>query len=375
MEKIRVLHCIETISSGGVEKLRLTIVEKLGFHRYEFKIICTNAKGQIANRLEELGVEIIQVGAFRHPLEYGKYSQVKKIVTSYNPHVIHGAVFEGMSMATIGGILGQVPVVILEETSDPKTRSFKAVLLQRLYTMFADKIIAISPAVLAYLHHKARIPPSKTILIKNGVPSSHFSDNKQTQQLRSSLNIDAGDIVVGSVGRIYNEIKRFSDLLDAVKLMNLPNLKFLLVGAGPDLEKLESRAVELGVEKHFIPVGYQGNPDLYYGLMDIFCLPSLHEGFGLVVAEAMFHHLPVVATSVGGLKDIVLDGETGFLVEPKSPTSLAERLKILIDDSDLRRRFGYAGHQRATKNYTAERYCGEVEGLYNELLKKKGIIS
>lgn len=375
MQKIRLLHCIETISSGGVENRRLTIAKNLDFNRFELKIICTKAVGPIKHQLEGLGVEIIEVGTFKSPFEWTKYKKVLRLIRKYQPQIIHGAVFEGMSMATVGGYLGRIPVIILEETSFPSTRSKKALFLQRIYSIFADKVIGIAPSVVRFLKEKVRISSSKVLLINNGVDIPETCPEQEIFQIRKSLRLEKDDLVIGSVGRVHDSVKRFSDILKALKLLDNSKIKFLLVGQGPDLDELKKLSNQLGIQGQFIPVGFQEKPNLFYQIMNIFCLPSAHEGFGLVAAEAMLHKLPVIATKVGGLQDIVIDGETGFLVPPFSPDLIAEKLKILIEDPELRKSMGDKGYERAMANYTADRYSQEVENLYLQLLKEKRLIS
>ncbi|PSL01255.1 glycosyltransferase [Cecembia rubra] len=375
MKKIRILYCLETIASGGVEQRRLLNVRWLDKEKYGVKIICTHAFGFVYEELKNEGVEIITVGGFSHPFHIEKYSKVIQIIKSFRPHIIHGAVFEGMSMATVGGVFGRVPVKIIEETSDPQTRSKKAIILQRLYSIFSDKVVAISPSVLKFLRENVKLKPKKVVLINNGVAIPEPNTSKELLKLRQDLNLEKEDFVIGAVGRVYDHIKRFSDLISAFSLLKQKNLKLLLVGTGPDLEKLKSQMSDLGLVDQCIPVGYQANPHKYYALMDAFCIPSVHEGFGLVAAEAMLHRLPVIATKVGGLQDIVIDGKTGFLVPPFSPDQIAEKLKILIEDPELRKSMGEKGYERAVVNYTADRYCQEVENLYLQLLKEKGLIS
>lgn len=372
-EKIRVLHCIETISSGGVEQTRLTLIRGMDKEKFEHKIICTWAGGPIAEALCAEGVELIVVGSFSHPFEVRKHQKVLKVIKSYRPHIIHGAIFEGMAMASIGGMLGKVPVVVLEETSEPSTRSRKAIWLQRVFAKRADKIIGISPAVVSYLTDKAKLPKEKIQLVNNGVAMPKGLDPIDAGKLKADLGIRAGDFVVGSVGRIYNEVKRFSDILEAIKISGRSNFKFLLVGDGPDLRKLKEMAQELKLEGNFIAVGYQENPGLYYQIMDVFCVPSAHEGFGLVAAEAMLHHLPVIASNVGGLANVVIDKETGFLIPVNSPSAISQKLAILYSEKGMREKMGKSGYNRAKENYTSERYCLEIENLYLSLLTSKGI--
>jgi glycosyltransferase involved in cell wall biosynthesis len=373
-DKIRLLHCIETISSGGVDKLRLTLAEGLDKEAYDLKIICTKAHGVLAEGLIMEGVEIYEVGAFKHPFHWSKHGRVLQIIGAYQPHIIHGAVFEGNTMACIGGIRGRVPVVILEETSDPKNRSKKANWLLNLFTRFSDRIIAISPSVATYLERTAHVKTQKIQLINNGVETPRAVTEDEVIALKRKYNIQPTDLVIGSVGRLRNFHKLFTDIIEAVALLeDFSSIKILIVGEGQDRALIVEKAKRLGLEEHLIMAGLQTDTAPYYQLMDIFCIASHMEGFGLVAAEAMFHQLPVVATSVGGLKDIVIDGETGFLVPSHRPDKIAEKLKVLIDDPELRRSIGAKGLARAQQEYSAEVYVEKVHQLYQELLMEKGI--
>ncbi|MEX2564710.1 MAG: glycosyltransferase [Cyclobacteriaceae bacterium] len=371
--KIRVLHCVETISSGGVEQTLLTLIKGLDRDRFEHKIICTWQGGAIAEAFNIEEVELIAVGSFKSPFEFKKLLRVVQIVNEYRPHIIHGAVFEGMTMATIGGLLGKVPVIILEETSDPQNRSRKANWLLRQYSKSADKVQAISFDVGEYLKIVTKIDPNLVLVIPNGIPNPFVFGEEVLCKTRLSLNLSPGDVVVGFVGRLFDDHKRVSDLIDAISLLKVPNVKLLIVGDGSDRKILEERVKNLNLEKMVIFVGYQSKPDLYYPLMDIFCIPSSREGFGLVAAEAMLHKLPVIASAVGGLKDVVVDGETGYLVPPRSYVEIAKKITDLMQCPELREKFGEAGYVRAKENYTADRYCQEIENLYNTLLEQKGI--
>ncbi|WP_026970202.1 glycosyltransferase [Algoriphagus terrigena] len=372
--KIRVLHCIETIASGGVEQVRLTLVKGLPKDQFEHKIICTWKGGAIAEALEEEGVQLIPIGSFRHPFEWKKHRRVIQIIREYQPHIIHGAIFEGMSMAAISGYWAGVPVRILEETSEPITRSPKAIWLQRFFLRLSDVIIGISPSVVEFLLDKARLPGQKVRLINNGIVVPPKNLSAENWDLRRSLGFAEADFVVGAVGRVFDQVKRFSDIIRALQLIRNPSVKLLIVGDGPDLAGLRALVSSLGLESRVSLVGQQANPHPYYGVMDVFCIPSAHEGFGLVAVEAMMHGLPVLATSVGGLKDVVVDGETGFLVPSHSPPLLTEKIRFLMDHPEVAKQMGAKGNARAMANYSAEQYCKEVQSLYSELLRKKGTL-
>jgi glycosyltransferase involved in cell wall biosynthesis len=375
MGKIRILYCMETIGGGGVEQRRLSLVRHLAREYFDIKIICTKVVGGMKTSFSRRGVELIEVGEFKHPFEIDKHQKVLRVIRDYKPHIVHGAVFEGNTMACIGGLRGRVPVVILEETSDPQNRSTKANWLLNIYTRFADRIIAISPSVASYLVGTAKIKKQKIQLINNGVETPRRVTEEEVITLKRKYNIQPTDLVIGSVGRLRNFHKLFTDIIEATVLLeDVSNIKILIVGEGQDGALIVETAKRLGLEERLIMVGLQADTAPFYQLMDIYCIASHMEGFGLVAAEAMFHQLPVVATAVGGLKDIVIDRETGFLVPSHRPDKIAEKLQVLIDDPEMRRSMGAKGLARAQQEYSAEVYVGKIHQLYQELLMEKGII-
>ncbi|WP_439481070.1 glycosyltransferase family 4 protein [Cyclobacterium plantarum] len=373
--KIRVLHCIETISSGGVEQTRLTLAKYLSKDIFELKIICTNARGPIAEKLRKEGVELIVVGTMKHPFKWSIHKKVQTVISSFNPHIIHGAVFEGNSMASISGFLKNVPCIILEETSDPQNRSKKANWLLKILIRLSDLTIAISPNVENYLKRKVKVSSSKIRLICNGVSIPVRRTDYEIKTKKEELGIKKEDFIIGFVGRLYNDHKRITDLIEALALFEQNNVKVLIVGDGADRKLILDHIKVLNLKNRITMTGFASDPCLFYSIMDIACIPSSREGFGLVAVEAMLHKLPVIASCVGGLQDIVVNNETGFLIPPYSPRQIAEKIQILLENFNLRKTMGEKGYLRAMENYTAERYCREVQGLYLELLKSKNILN
>lgn len=373
MGKIRVLQCIETISSGGVEQTRLTLAKYLPKEKFEIKMTCSHASGPVAEALRAEGVELIPLGSMKHPFDWNIHKQVQDIIRDFKPQIMHGGVFEGNSLTALSGTWMRVPVRIMEETSDPQNRSIRANWLLRQFSKMVDKVTAISPNVESYLLDTARIKKSKVQLINNGVPFPSMFSQQQRATLRTQLGIDQDSIVVGFVGRFFNDHKRMTDLLEAFSLVQEGKPRLLMVGDGRDRNLVEKKMDSLGIADKAHLVGYQSDTAMYYAIMDIFCVPSAREGFGLVAAEAMMHRLPVIATAVGGLKDVLLDGVSGFLVPPHGPATMAERIRELVSNPALRQQMGQAGYQRAVEKFSAERYCQDLESLYLGLLREKGI--
>lgn len=368
---IRILHCIETIASGGVEQTLLTLIRGLDKGKFHHRIICTWKGGPVAEALEKEGIEVTSIGAFKHPFEWRKLQKVIQITKIFKPHIIHGAIFEGMTMATAASIFYKKAKVVFEETSDPQNRSNKANLLLRLMAKKANIFQAISSNVREYLVKNTGINPRKIKVITNGLRFPQRKEKGEIDHTSEYQSFLKNKFVIGFVGRLFDDHKRVSDLINAAKLIESDLIKVLITGDGPDRENLKNLVKELDLLEKVIFVGYQSQPEDFYSLMDILVVPSSREGFGLVAVEAMFYELPVIATKVGGLQEVVVDKETGFLVNPFSPEALAEKIQLLIDQPELRKIMGQKGKARALQYFTAERYCRDVENLYLELLDKK----
>lgn len=373
MDKLRVLHCLETVGSGGVEQLKLIKARELDKNRYEQALICTQAIGALPAQFQRAGCPVHEIGVFRDIFDRERYARALAVVREFKPHIIHGAVYEGVAVAALVGRRAGVPVIVGEETSDPVNRRWSGHLLYRGLAALTHRMVAVSPAVESYLLGGIKLARSKVTLINNGVAEPAPASPEQLRAVRDGLGIRPDDFIIGSCGRLLDENKRFSDLIQAFAHVQrqLPNARLLIVGEGPDEALLRSLAGQLGVAEHVIFAGYQGETRPFYEVMNIFALASAHEAFGLVLVEAMFAGLPIVATRVGGIPTVVKDGETGYLVASKAPVELADRLLTLSKDASQRQSMGQAGLARARAEFGADRYVRQFDDLYQRLAAQR----
>lgn len=373
--RIRVAHCLETVGSGGVEQRRLSLARLLPQDRYEQLLVCTKAIGALPDQFRAAGCPVIEVGVLRFPLDPRPHQRAYAALRRFRPHIAHGAVMEGVSLATIAGRLAKVPVIVTEETSDPdnRPRSRKGTALYRLFLTLGDRTVAVSPATEGYLLRTLGLPAAKVRLILNGVPEPEPISPAAIQTVRATIPGD--DFVIGCVGRLYDGYKRFSDAIRALPIIRSGGIgaTLLIVGEGPDEDMLQALARSLGVERHVVFAGYQGDTRAHFAAMDLFLHPPATEAFGLVLVEAMFMRLPVVATRVGGIPTVVEEGATGLLVSPARPDAIAAAVLEIARDPSRARAMGDAGHARASDLFSAQRYAREVDALYRELITDKMI--
>lgn len=375
MKRIRVLHCLETVGSGGVEQTRLSLARKLDPERFEQRLVCTQALGGLPALIEGAGCPIHQVGVFNGIYDPRPYRKTFEAVRRYRPHIIHGAVFEGVAQAAVVGRASRTPIIVGEETSDPQNRRWTGSVLFRAFAGLCHHMIGVSPAVVAYLEKTIRIPSRDVTLVNNGVAEKLLSGEADVQALRDRLGLKDGAFVIGTVGRLFDEHKRTSDLIRALKhvVSACPAAHLVIVGDGPDATWLRELAIQENVGDHVSFAGYAADPQPYYQLMDVFVLSSAHEAFGLVLVEAMFNQVPVVATRVGGVPSVVDDGVTGHLVPPCEPHALAGSILDLYRNPQARRAMGIRARQRALENFSEERYVADVAAVYERLLSARGI--
>jgi glycosyltransferase involved in cell wall biosynthesis len=211
---------------------------------------------------------------------------------------------------------------------------------------------------------EAGVAEKRIRVIPNGVPIPQRPVDKAEARVRLSIEPDA--FVVASLSRLVPE-KGIGDLVQAASELRGASGKLCLViaGEGPSRQELETQAMNcLGVKARFL--GRIDNPDILYAATDVFSLPSYEEGFGLVFVEAAFHGTPSVTTRVGGVPAVVVDGETGLLVQPGDVDSLRRCLQSLFDEPELRERLGAAARKRAYAEFTVgtmiSRYESELLG-------------
>jgi glycosyltransferase involved in cell wall biosynthesis len=176
--------------------------------------------------------------------------------------------------------------------------------------------------------------------------------------------------IVGVAGRLV-AIKGFVYVLRALPSLveRFPDVQLEIAGEGPEEERLRRAAADLGIAVHVRFLGWQTDLAACLRRWDVFAQPSLEEGFGIAVVEAMAAGLPVVASNVGGLVEIVENGETGWLVPPRSPADLTARLAALLADPQQRQAMGDAGRERARARFSVARMVGDITTLYDRLLE------
>jgi glycosyltransferase involved in cell wall biosynthesis len=208
----------------------------------------------------------------------------------------------------------------------------------------------------------------EVFVIPNGIDLEKF-ENLSKEDLRSKLEITNGKIIVFVGG--LRPVKGVGYLIEAMKTIidKNKNTRLFIVGDGVERQDLENLVKKLDLQKCVNFIGKVSNEEVpeYIVASDVFVLPSLSEGFPVTVVEAMASELPIVATNIRGLREIIKDGENGFLVEPKNPEQIAEKVLLLLEDDELRARISRNNKEKA-KQYSWENIVERLEEIYQSYL-------
>jgi len=237
--------------------------------------------------------------------------------------------------------------------------------LDRMVLKKFNALAAVSDAV-AHRLLAFGVPTEKIKTIANGIDVTAFERAQPLPLLKAE-----DGTVVGIVARLDLQ-KGFEYLLRAARDLckTTPDLKIVIVGEGPDREKIEEMIEQYGLQSNVILAGQQSNMPAVYAAMDIFVLPSLNEGLPMTVLEAMAASKPVIASRVGAIPSVIKDGENGLLVAAKDSEGLRNAIASLLSDPERRRRLGDQAHAWVSQNYTSEAMALKYREMYEEVLGK-----
>jgi len=243
--------------------------------------------------------------------------------------------------------------------------------LEEYLTTSSSKIITVSQALAKELKQRQKIAAPKVVTIYNGVELSRFQPGVPDLSWKKELGFLENDFIVGTIARLIPE-KGVQYLLESALWIaaQRPQLKinFLVVGDGPFRSYLEAMSRKMGLQERVVFTGQSEKVQELLKIMDVFVLPSLSEGLGIVLLEALAMQKPVIGSSVGGIPEIIQEGVNGFLSPPGDPLALAAKILRLLGNPLQRKKMGEAGRKSVEKNFSSEKMITETERLYLELL-------
>jgi glycosyltransferase involved in cell wall biosynthesis len=357
-----VLHLIETGGPGGAERMLVSLVERLDAARYR-SIVCLPYRGWLRTELESRGFETIVLPQ-RGVADVRWFSGVLQLIKEYRVALMHAHEFAMNTYGTLVSLVAGAPLIGTVHGKNYYPERWRRRVAYRWVARRAV-MVAVSEDLKGFLCRRLGICHQNIVTLYNGVDCDAYQPRTGAScAIRNELGL-AGRPVIGTIGNLYS-VKGQQYLLDAATLVTraVPDATFVILGRGDLLDMLKERARALGIEKRVMFLGYREDVAALLQAIDVFVLPSLSEGLPLALLEAMAAAKPLVATEVGGIPEVVVDGETGFLVPPKNPEALAEKILLLLTDAELARRLGRHARLRVEERFSIASMVRAYEALY-----------
>lgn len=354
--KGRVLHICSDSNIGGAGRYILTLLTQPRMTE-EFDVAVACPEGDLATALRRANLPVLLVPGADRSFSGQALRSLTGLMRQWRPQIVHthGSLAGRVAASLVGAriVYTKHGLAAAEERSI-QLRSPGSVLKRASVRLMADRIVAVSGAVKDALV-AAGADAARIRVIPGGVDPADYAAVPPPVPG-----------VVGALGRLEPE-KGFDVLLDAVAQLP-PEVRLVLGGSGLEQEALAAQVDALGLQHRVTLTGFVADVPAFLGQTGIFVLPSRSEGLGLVLLEAMAAGRPVVASRVGGIPEVVLDGETGLLVPPEDPGALADAIRRLLEDPSLAQRLGEAGRRRVEAVFSAERMAEQTAALYEELM-------
>lgn len=299
----------------------------------------------------------------------GSILKLNKVLRENNIHLIYCADNISKFMGGIAGKMAGVRVVAHchdDFKEDSLGRSMRI-----LYLVLLDKILAVSKRVSSFFAKKGKIS-DKVITIYNGIDANFFNPENIDCNLKMELGIRNNAVVIGSIGVAEKDKgqKYLIEALSKLKSEAIGNIVCVICGTGPEEAHLKELVNALGLQDNILFLGFRRDINRILRMLDIVVITSQTiESFSMVAVEAMAMKVPVIATNVGALPEVVDDGKTGILVSPGNADILCRAIKYLAKNPDVRLEMGENGRQRVLEKFTIEENVRKTEKVFLEMIR------
>lgn len=358
-----IVHMIDELPRDGAEMLLVDLM-RLRIPGYRYTIVCLIKGGPLEQEFEKLGVPVVIFGR-KGKLDFGLVFRVASWLKRERADVVHTHLFTADTYGRLAARLAGVPALFstVHNIVNPWKGSGRK-LIDRLFARLSTAVVGCSEEVTQTLATRDKIPASKLVSIPNGIDLKKFSSFSGAG-VRSEFGLPEDRPLIGIVGRLHEQ-KAHGDLFRA--LAKLPQvrdkqLNCLVIGTGDLQDTLKQQVKALGLEDCVIFTGMRTDVPRLVAAMDVFVMSSHWEGLPIALLEAMASSKAVLCTRVGGIPDVVIDGDNGLLVEPRDVPQFAKRLDDLLQDPALRARLG----QRARETVIARFDVSRTAAAYNRL--------
>ncbi len=364
---IRVCQLITELRPAGAERCVAELARRLPTEGFAVDVVALRG-GAVADELREAGVNVTVLDV-RGKLDLAKWPRLVGLLRAGRYDILHTHLFHadlaGRPAAWSAGVSNVVHTVHVAE------RRFRPwhFAWARVMAGSCKAIICVSDGVRDHHARRAGLPASRYVVIHNGIDAARYARNDARRaELRERWRLGEQDVLCAFVGRLDAQ-KGIDVLLAAFERAAASDerLHLVLAGDGPQRGLVADAIAHSPGGRRIRLLGFTTDVPSVLSAADIFCQPSRWEGFCLAAAEAMAAGLPVAATDVAGLNEVVAAGRTGLLCPPERPEEVADAIERLVADAELRARLGAAGEERIARKFSVDRYIARHAALYASL--------
>jgi glycosyltransferase involved in cell wall biosynthesis len=362
----RILHIIPTLDPHGAEKQLTLLATGLPRERFEVHVCALTRGGPYEATLRQAGIPVTVIGK-RRKLDPAAFWRLKRQIAAFKPDIVHTWLFAANSYGRAAALAAGVKHIVAAERCVDPWKGWHELAVDRYLARRSERIVANSAAVQDfYVRHG--LPAEKFRIISNAVGPAKPSCVSRAELL-TELGLPADARLIGAIGRLWPQ-KRVKELVWGVDQLRCvyDHAHLLVIGDGPLRDQLEryARLCEVTDYAHFL--GTRTDVPRLLPHFDVLWLASGYEGQSNAVMEAMAAGIPVVATDIPGNRDLVVHGETGYLIPLNSRSAFAKFTLPFLEDAALAEQLGEAGKARMAAEFSVERMVVRYVDLYSEIL-------
>jgi glycosyltransferase involved in cell wall biosynthesis len=367
---IKICYIIGQLTKGGAEKQLYYLASGIDKRAFHPAVITLSRGGYWAGKCRESGIEVIEIERKRS-FEPARLFALIKYLREFRPEIVHTFLSSANSYGRTAAFLARVPIIIASERNLPeagKNKPAHQLAVDKLLARLSDAIICNSKKAGRVLVEAHSIRPEKVFTVPNGI---NPSETPRTNNRGAPGMNGKGPILIGTVGRLtpQKNLKMFLDVAYILlRLAGNSRLKFLIAGGGPQRDELVDYAEGIGLAEKVVFTGERDDIGEILAQMHIFVTTSLFEGMPNVIMEAMLAGLPVVATNVGGVPELVIERKTGFLC-PLKASYIADKVLFLIRNPEAAAEMGKMGRERILSEFSTARMVEGTVSVYRKFLK------
>jgi glycosyltransferase involved in cell wall biosynthesis len=363
---MRVCHIIKATRIAGAERHLMTLLPALRARGADVSLILIHEPRNPVADFAPPGVTVVRVPIARH-LDFSVIGRLRDALRQITPDIAHTHLLHADLYGVIAAKLAGVRRVVISRHNDDQFRALLPFrLLHRVWWWLASAGIAISESVRQFCIRVEGVNPAKIQTIHYGLSVPAVDRRAARAALCAELHLPSDALILGLVCRLIPQ-KGIAYALRAFARLDAPNAVMVIAGDGSLRATLQAEARALGIAERVHFLGWRDDTASLMAAFDLFLAPSLWEGFGLVLLEAMAQQTPIIASNVSAIPEIVLDGETGILVPPRDSGALAAAITGLLHDAALRRHMGLVGQDRLETAFSVERMAELTYALYQRL--------